>query len=242
MTKQAGGPITVLIVSDSHIIRSGLRKILESQRGFSVLGEVSIEKAREMNTISGPHVDLVILDLDPRGANGLPVINAIQKSPKHPAILGLIDLGDHELGAKALTLGAAGLVLKMQPASVLLAAIYELCPPSGLEVIQKGDDTDIRQLKNQKQFDQRADLVSANADGDSIKITRLTARELEVIRLIALGLKNKDIAKRLAISDITVRHHLTNIFCKLEVSDRQNLLILAHRCGLAELDLQAESA
>jgi DNA-binding NarL/FixJ family response regulator len=69
-----------------------------------------------------------------------------------------------------------------------------------------------------------------------------TTREREIIRLIALGLKNKDIANRLSISDITVRHHLTSIFCKLEVADRQNLLILAHRYGLAELILSAESA
>ena len=62
------------------------------------------------------------------------------------------------------------------------------------------------------------------------------------IRQIALGLKNKDIANRLSISDITVRHHLTSIFCKLEVADRQKLLLLAHRYGLADLTLRAESA
>jgi DNA-binding NarL/FixJ family response regulator len=56
-----------------------------------------------------------------------------------------------------------------------------------------------------------------------------------------MGLKNKDIANRLSISDITVRHHLTSIYCKLEVTDRQKLLILAHRYGLADLALKAES-
>jgi DNA-binding NarL/FixJ family response regulator len=74
------------------------------------------------------------------------------------------------------------------------------------------------------------------------KINRLTSREREIIRLVGLGLKNKDIATRLSITDITVRHHLTSIFRKLEVPDRQKLLILAHRFGLVELTLSAEPA
>ena len=75
-----------------------------------------------------------------------------------------------------------------------------------------------------------------------LKFDSLTTRELEIIRLIALGLKNKEIAQRLSISDITVRHHLTSIFCKLEVTDRQKLLILVHRYGFADLTLNAGSA
>ena len=74
------------------------------------------------------------------------------------------------------------------------------------------------------------------------KIHSLTARERDIIRLLGQGLKNKDIANQLSISDITVRHHLTSIFCKLEVDDRQKLLILAHRYGLVELGLSTESA
>jgi DNA-binding NarL/FixJ family response regulator len=82
----------------------------------------------------------------------------------------------------------------------------------------------------------------AQSGSDGRRSDHRTTRELEVIRLITLGLKNKDIVNRLSISDITVRHHLTSIFCKLEVADRQQLLILAHRYGLADLTLRAESA
>jgi DNA-binding NarL/FixJ family response regulator len=74
------------------------------------------------------------------------------------------------------------------------------------------------------------------------KLQSLTARERDIIGLIGFGMKNKDIANRLSISDITVRHHLTSIFCKLEVEDRQKLLILAHRYGLIDLALSIESA
>jgi DNA-binding NarL/FixJ family response regulator len=75
------------------------------------------------------------------------------------------------------------------------------------------------------------------ASKKSGKIDSLTTREREIIRLIAAGLKNKEVASRLRISDITVRHHLTSIFSKLDVSNRQKLLILAHEHGLVELTL-----
>jgi DNA-binding NarL/FixJ family response regulator len=74
------------------------------------------------------------------------------------------------------------------------------------------------------------------------KIERLTSRERDVTALIADGLKNKDVAKHLHISDITVRHHLTNIFMKLGVSDRQKLLLLAHQNGLARLAIRPEAS
>jgi DNA-binding NarL/FixJ family response regulator len=97
-------------------------------------------------------------------------------------------------------------------------------------VLQPSETKGIKKLS-------KADTSSA----ESIrKINRLTSREREIIRLVGLGLKNKDIATRLSITDITVRHHLTSIFRKLEVSDRQKLLILAHRYGLADLALGAE--
>ncbi len=64
------------------------------------------------------------------------------------------------------------------------------------------------------------------------EIHTLTDREREIVGLIALGMKNKEVAHRLHISDITVRHHLTNIFSKLNVTDRQKLLILAHKHGI----------
>jgi DNA-binding NarL/FixJ family response regulator len=84
--------------------------------------------------------------------------------------------------------------------------------------------------------------ASSSATVCKKEIDSLTMREREIIRLVGLGLKNKDIANRLAISDITVRHHLSSIFGKLEVADRQKLLIVAHQYGLAELSLSVESS
>ncbi|MEO6307699.1 MAG: response regulator transcription factor [Nitrospiraceae bacterium] len=229
--------IRVLIVSDSHIMRSGLRRILESQANIRVLGDVSVEMASAADTILRQHPELVLIDLDPRGNDALGFIGTTQKTSKVSAVLVLSDLADYELACKALALGAAGVVLKIQPPAVLITAIQDLCPPYTLESLPKNLATETKLSKSQNL------LNTYTADAENTrKIQLLTTRELEVIRLIALGLKNKDIANRLSISDITVRHHLTSIFCKLEVADRQKLLILAHRCGLADLTSRTESA
>jgi DNA-binding NarL/FixJ family response regulator len=146
------------------------------------------------------------------------------------------DLADYEFARRALALGAHGIALKIQPPAVLIAAIHSLCPPHS-EVISELVASDTTKIKV-------TNILKSNISNmESVrKIGRLTNREREIIRLVGLGLKNKDIATRLSITDITVRHHLTSIFRKLEVPDRQNLLILAHRFGLVELAFSSEPA
>lgn len=237
MRKQDSDPVRVLIVSDSPIIRSGLRKILESQTTIRVLGDMSFERAGANDSMLHEHPDLVLFDLDPRGNEILTAIGNIQKILKDSFILVLSDLADHELARKAMSFGASGLVLKIQPPSVLIAAIHELCPRYTYQEMPKSLMADTTKSKIQKLLKPRIPNSK-----DVSKIETLTSREREIIGLIGLGLKNKDIANRLSISDITVRHHLTSIFCKLEVADRQKLLIVAHQYGLADLTLSAEPA
>ena len=234
MRDQDSQLIRVLIVSDNPNMRAGLRRILGTQAGIQILGDVSVAGAGTIGTTLRRHPDLVLVDLNPRGNDALGFIGTIQKTFKNPAVLVLGDLADHELCRKALALGAAGVVLKVQPPAILIAAIHDLCPRYSYEAVPKSLATETKRNKN------TTASKTHTADTEvTIKIDRLTSREREIIYLIGLGLKNKDIANRLSISDITVRHHLTSIFCKLEVSDRQKLLILAHRYGLAELTLCA---
>jgi DNA-binding NarL/FixJ family response regulator len=221
--------IRVLIVSDNHLIRAGLRRILDSQPIFCVLADITIEKADTFD-ITTEHPNLVLVELDPRATDALGFIGSLQGFQKESPILVLSDLADYELSRKALALGAAGIVLKMQPPAVLIAAIQELCPHNGHRST----------LKNVA-MERKPTSSAANTEG-ARNIKSLTLREREIIRLVGRGMKNKDIAHRLSISDITVRHHLTSIFCKLEIEDRQKLLILAHRSGLADLTLSNESA
>ncbi len=230
--------IRMLIVGDNHIIRSGLRRILDPETSIRVVGDVSIEKAGAADTLLEQDPDLVLVDLDPRGNDALPFIgNLLQALKKDSAVLVLSDLADHELTRKALTLGAAGVVLKIQPPAVLIAAIQDLCPHCRHESLPKNLTMEAKLTNGQRFFK----TYTADTEGTG-KIDSLTAREREIIGLVGLGLKNKDIANRLSISDITVRHHLTSIFSKLQVSDRQKLLILAHCNGLTNLALGTEPA
>ena len=230
MRNQHSQASKVFVICESHIVRSGLRTILEAH-AVNVVGEESITRS-SADTICRHHPDVVLVDLDRRAPDALMLISALCKSSEHPAVLIVADLADHDLAQKSLSVGASGIVLKMQPPSLLVAAVRELCHAASktaeMEALQTPAN---RKLMN-----------ISDEEADTMKLNSLTTREREIIRLIGLGLKNKDIAHRLSISDITVRHHLTSIFCKLGISDRQNLLIMAYRHGLLDLSLQGQSA
>ena len=226
--------IKVFIVSDSHIVRSGLRRILENEPVIEVLGDVSVKEA-SVDCISHSSPDLVLIDLDADSANVLECIGALHKASEKFAVLIMIELADHEVALRALTLGVSGIVLKMQPPAILIAAIRELSQihrPAAMP--RNGAREDARSQNGVRS-------IGRSDDPDTrVRVNSLTAREREIIRLLGRGLRNKDIANRLSISDITVRHHLTSIFCKL-VEDRQKLLILAHRHGLVDLSVHPAS-
>ena len=236
MIDQGTHTIKAFIVGDNHITRSGLRRILEFQARIHVVGESGVKQVTtDIIFRHGP--DIVLIDLDPRGADVLTFLGAMHHASPKVALLILSDLADHELARRALAMGSHGIVLKIQPPTVLIAAIADLCQLPYSETVLQSFPADERRMKLRK-------FSKANTSGPegTLKTNRLTSREREIIRLIGSGLKNKDIATRLSISDITVRHHLTSIFRKLEVSDRQKLLILAYRFGLAELASSAEPA
>jgi len=219
---QDGRPVNVVILSDNHITRSGLHRILESRPGFSVLGEGGLGSTGLIAPLL-PQQPLILLDLDPNEADALQKLEELTRSV---SVIVLCDLGHGELTRKALNLGAAGIVLKSQPPSVLLA------------VIQSVNESAINHTQvmsaESEQVPKGGCNVSVNLPQAHDRIDSLTARERDIIRLIAAGLRNKEVAHRLHISDVTVRHHLTSIFSKLNVPDRQNLLYVAHQNGIAE--------
>jgi DNA-binding NarL/FixJ family response regulator len=228
--------VSVFLVGDNQITRAGLRRILEAQPAIRVLGEISSRRA-SADIVLRHSPNLVLIDLDPHAADILGTIETLLKAPGEAALLVVSDLNDHELARRALALGASGLVLKIQPPSVLIAMICELCPGCCDDLAPTRATT-----KDGHHRKDRILIKPAAGAKALLKINSLTAREREIVSLVGLGLKNKDIANRLSISDITVRHHLSSIFCKLEVADRQKLLILAHQYGLADLTLAVEPA
>ncbi len=225
---------TLLIVSDNHIVRSGLRRIVESLTGVVVVGEATVREASASAVSIRPLAELVLLDLDSESSDPLALLRILKRDQKQAVVLVIGDLGDDGRTRKALGLGASDVVLRLQPPSVLLATIgihvsrlVGQPPPESTPL--SSDERSTR-----PQHPPSANLTKLE-DVTLTKLEHLTERERDIVALIAGGHKNKDIAEQLHISDITVRHHLTNIFHKLGVSDRQQLLLLAHRAGLTKM-------
>ena len=200
-------PLRVMVISSNYMTRAGLRMILAAHPDILLLGEL-IRGSDAVEVASQEKPDVIVMDLDLPGGDVSALIRKFRAGAKDTHILILCGLNDEHLTREALCSGAAGVVLRIQPAAVIFAAIeglYHKVPAA------------ISSFEPTKTF------------------TNVTSREREVIALISEGLRNKDVAERLFISETTVRHHLTNIFNKLGVSSRQKLLLMAHQSGLAKL-------
>lgn len=216
--------VRVLIVDDHGIMRAGLRMLLESQSGIMVVGEASsCADALALATCTQP--DVIVLDLDLGGENAVESIPTLLRTAPETRILVLTGLRDPEVHRQAIRHGALGLVFKEKAVETLLQAITK---------VRAGEvwlePTMIAKVLGDLTQPQRSSQTSAEAT----KIARLTEREREVITLVGEGLRNKHIAARLYISEATVRHHLTAIFAKLDISDRFELAIYAYQHGLAK--------
>lgn len=221
--------IRILLVNEQVIIRSGLRLLLESHPGFEVVCEAA--NFTEIGATTDAPPDIILLDLKTFSQQACDeTLPELMKSVGKARILLLIDENDLEGNLNAVRHGAMGLVHKNESTEVLLKAI---------ERVHAGEVWINRTLMARviEGLGNPAKAQNSLPDQDAVKITALTEREREVISVIGEGLRNKQIAERLFISAITVRHHLTSIFDKLGVADRFELAIYAYRHGLAKLPL-----
>jgi DNA-binding NarL/FixJ family response regulator len=198
--------------------------LLESQPGITIVGEAATcAEALALATCAQP--DVIVLDLDLGGENAIESIPMLLRSAPETRILVLTGVRDPEGHRQAIRHGAVGLVLKEKAVETLLEAITR---------VRAGEvwlePTMIARVLGDLTRPQPSPQTSPEAP----KIARLTEREREVITLVGEGLRNKHIAERLYISEATVRHHLTAIFAKLDVSDRFELAIYAYQHGLAK--------
>jgi len=216
--------IRVLIIDDHGIVRAGLRMLLESQPGITVVGEAATcADALELATRAQP--DVIVLDLDLGGENAVESIPALLQAAREARILILTGVRDSETHRQAIRHGAMGLVLKEKAAETLLQAIAK---------VRAGEVWLEPTMIARVLGDLTRSQTSPRTSPEAAKIATLTEREREVITLIGEGLRNKHIAERLYISEATVRHHLTSVFDKLDVSDRFELAIYAYQHGLAK--------
>lgn len=220
--------LRVVLVSNNPITYTGLRMILGSHPNISLVGEVS-GHLHTLPLIGEEKPDVILIDMDLTGVNVINLIRRFHDTATDSHILLLCGLNDG-LTREALCSGAAGVVLKIQPPGVIWAAIEGLCDLTTKTLLPQATPTASSVVRRPIQS------VKMKDNPETAKIlTSLTNREREITALIGEGFSNKDIADRLCISETTVRHHLTSIFSKFDVSNRQKLLIAAHESGIVEL-------
>jgi DNA-binding NarL/FixJ family response regulator len=198
--------------------------LIESRPGWHVVGEAA-NGSDALAAVAREQPDIIVLDLDLGNSSGLDFQAEVLTIAPAARVLILTGVRDPELHRRAVHLGALGLVVKEKAAAVLLQAIEKVA--AGEVWLEPSLTASVlREMTRPRQAQPR--------DPEAAKISLLTQREREVIPLIGEGLKNQQIAKRLFISEATVRHHLTSIFAKLEVADRLELLAYAYRHGLTK--------
>ncbi len=209
--------VSVVIVDDHVMVREGIKQLLEMDGDIRVIGEAS-DGEEGIKVFESTDPDVILLDVNMPKMNGLEVLQHIKETGIKRKVLILTIHNEVEYLLKAIEIGVDGYVLKDSELSVLRKAIFSI--NDGNTYIQPS----LAPLLKQK-LQEPADL---NDDG-------LTKREIEVLKLIAQGLYNKEIADTLSISEKTVKNHVSNIFRKINVSDRTQAAVFAIKNGYVEL-------
>jgi DNA-binding NarL/FixJ family response regulator len=218
-----GVTVRVLLADDQALVRSGFRKLLEAEPGIEVVAEASdgqeaIEKAR----LHRP--DVVLMDIRMPRVDGLQAaarIVALTNPTPRIIVLTTYDLDEYIF--EALTAGASGFLLKDSPPEELIAAIRIVVAGEALlapVVTRRLIEAFVRMPRVSPQAQRQLD--------------GLTARETEVLHLVARGLSNAEIAAELHLGEATVKSHVGNLLMKLELRDRVQAVVLAYESGLVK--------
>jgi DNA-binding NarL/FixJ family response regulator len=202
----------------------GLEMLLESGENIVVVGQAG-SPAEALEVVEREQPDVILLDIDLGNSSGLDLIPQLLTRAGQARIIMLTGIRDSETHIRAVRQGAMGLVLKDKADETLINAI---------ERVHDGEVWLTRTMIGSVLSERLNTAGDNRLNPEADKIATLTAREREVIELLAEGIKNKQIADRLFISETTVRHHLTSIFNKLGVSSRFELVIYSYRHGLAK--------
>lgn len=208
--------IEIMIADDHSMIREGLKQLLELEGDMKVVAEASNGKEC-LEIIGEVRPDVLLLDINMPEKNGLEVLEELNLTKKRPKILILTVHNEMDYLLKAVEIGVDGYVLKDSESAELKKAIQTVV--SGETYIQP----DLIPALNSKRVER---------DSDKDKIDNLTRRELQVLKLLAVGSYNKEIAEKLGISERTVKNHVSNIFKKLEVTDRTQAAVFTIRNNL----------
>jgi len=213
-------PIRVMIADDHSMVREGIKQLLELEGDITVVAEASNGKEC-IEQLDEEQTDVLLLDINMPNMNGLQVLQCLRENNRKVKVLILTIHNEVEYLVRAVEIGVDGYVLKDSNSSVLKKAINTVY--NGESFIEP----ELAPLLKMK-------LEEKSTAGKGV-IDSLTKREIEVLKLLAEGLFNKEIAFTLAISEKTVKNHVSNIFKKINVSDRTQAAVFAIRNNLIDI-------
>lgn len=211
--------IKVMITDDHVMMREGIKQLLEFDGTIKVIGEAGngnecIEKLKEL------HPDVLLLDINMPEKNGIEVLKELKEEKFDVKVLILTVHNEVEYLINAVDVGVDGYIMKDSESSELKKAI---------QLVMDGENY------IQPSLIPALNSRLVNRDNDKDKIDDLTKRELEVLIEVASGMSNKEIATNLDISERTVKNHISNIFKKIDVSDRTQAAVFAIKNNLIKL-------
>jgi DNA-binding NarL/FixJ family response regulator len=213
----------ILLVDDQPLLRTGFRMILSAEPDFAVVGEAgdgasAVEIARRLKP------DVVLMDIRMPGMDGIQATRALAgPGVAEPLkVLILTTFGLDEYVVESLRAGASGFLLKDAPAEDLVEAI---------RIVAAGDAL-LAPSVTRRLLDRIASKLPPAHENVIPALSELTEREMEVLKLVARGLSNAEIAEKLIVSETTVKTHVSRILGKLDLRDRVQVVILAYETGL----------
>lgn len=211
--------VSVMITDDHSMIREGLKNLLELDGDIKVIAE-AVDGIDCLNKLGTCNPDVLLLDINMPNMNGLEVLENMKSKKINTKVLVLTVHNEVEYLMKAIDIGVNGYILKDSESVELKKAIFAV--NSGETYIQPSL---IPSLNSR--------MIERNKDDEKIRL--LTNRELEVLKLLSFGMFNKEVAEKLSISERTVKNHVSNIFKKLEVTDRTQAAVFAIRNNLIQI-------
>jgi DNA-binding NarL/FixJ family response regulator len=213
--------IRILVVDDQALVRTGFRMILEAEAGLEVVGEASdgleaVAAARQLSP------DVVLMDVRMPNLDGIAAARRILEGGSSAKVLMLTTFDMDEYVYEALRAGASGFLLKDVPPERLVAGIRAVASGEALlapSVTRRLIETYVRH--------QPARAIPP-------AVQELTAREREVLELMARGLSNAEIAEAFVVSETTVKTHVAHVLDKLDLRDRVQAVVFAYECGLVQ--------
>jgi DNA-binding NarL/FixJ family response regulator len=213
--------IRVLIADDQELVRTGFRVILNADADIEVVGEAK-DGRETIDAVGTLMPQVVLMDIRMPNLDGIEATRRLAARPDSPRILILTTFDLDEYVYEALRAGASGFLLKDAGADELIHAVHVIAAGEAL----LSPSITRRLIEDYARRPPQSERPTALAD--------LTPRELEVLRLLARGLSNADIAQELVLGDATVKTHVARIFSKLDLHDRAQAVVLAYECGLVQ--------